>query len=445
MKKILFALCAAAVTLVACNKAEVASPIANDDARVVKFEAKNLYTFDTKSMDDNQTVGIWASDLSATNVQYTIGTDGSTRTLSTSSSPILWGVEQAGSTTTSDFFAVYPYASRTISSPGSGIIYSYDFSIDRTSGAAKDASVTDAEALMIAAQRAAPGVNETPDPVVFAFSHPFSQLVYRVTNNSDDAIEYATISGVYWDGVIKVTESSGSLVSAVDVTGKSKTTGDGSATKEEYLQSYDDNGVTVFHTITMPASGLTPSIIIKMYSGATYTYSISGTLDAVAGKKYTASITIGTTHNHTQTTTGREVTGTFTVTEWTDGTAPTIASGDGYVASSTLDYWPYLKGDFSNDGWGTNLPMKCVGNQVFEAEFTVTDATPKTGGYAQYKPVKKANSDGQLTWYGQSSYDSSNARSNIVSGSGENLGVNENGTYLITVDFINNWCKAVKQ
>ena len=60
MKKLFFVLCAAAATLVACNKAEVAAPVANDNARVVKFAAENLYEFETKAITGS--VGIWAGD-----------------------------------------------------------------------------------------------------------------------------------------------------------------------------------------------------------------------------------------------------------------------------------------------------------------------------------------------------------------------------------------------
>lgn len=386
MKKLFFVLCAAAATLVACNKAEVAAPVANDNARVVKFAAENLYEFETKAITGS--VGIWAGDpINANNQSYTIS--GSSLT----GSSILWGIEQAGTNNPSEFFAMYPYDSDASFTHGTG----YAFTIRTDTGDHKTEDIAAAENFMVAATKAAPGTDETPAAVTFNFVHPFAKIVYKITNNSDDAIRCATIAGVYWNGTIDYSGSEvGPLAVAATYSGSAT---DGTEANKTWLNGGDlVEGKYVFHTITMPKSGLTPAITVYMHSGATYTFNISGTLTAEAGKVYTANIEL--THVQTSSTLGRTVSSTFTETDWTDGEGPTIASGDNYSSSTA---WPILKGvnfelvraggNIAANNWSTALPMTCVGTHLYRAVIKKTDAAN-----IKFKAVIPGVTD---SWYGK--------------------------------------------
>ena len=112
MKKVLFTVLAAAATLAACNKAEVATPVANDEARVVKFETKNLYSFDTKTgsaFAANGQVALYAgAPIYSYHQPYTIGTI-TDHAGSLTGTTIKWGAEQLGTNNATDFLALYPY------------------------------------------------------------------------------------------------------------------------------------------------------------------------------------------------------------------------------------------------------------------------------------------------------------------------------------------------
>lgn len=426
MKKIFIAVLAVAAALTACNKAEIQAPV-SDASRVVKFTADNFYTFETKAAMESGTVGIWAgAPINANNQTYTIS--GSNLT----GNSILWGIEQAGTTTPSYFFAMYPRVDGASFTHGTG--YSYAIRVD--SGDNKTADIATAEEFMVAATKAAPGTEATPATVAFSFSHPFAKIVYKVTNNSDDAIRCATIAGVYWNGTIDYVEAEATGAKTVTATKSGEVT-DGTEAHNTYLNGGDlVDGKYVFHTITMPSTGLAPVIKVFMWSGATFTFNIDGTLNAEAGKEYTANITISNSHDHGASTVGRTMTASFTATDWTAGAAPTVASGDGY-SNTGIDHWGYIKGDLNEalNGWQTDLPMKCIGNDKWEV--TVTSEASKN-----FKPVMKSTSDNSLTWYGQASWDEANQRINISSTAQDNLWIEKAGTYKITVDITNGWCKV---
>lgn len=393
MKKILFILCAAAATLVACNKAEVAAPVANS-SRIVRFETENLYSFETKAMSAGEFVGIWSAAPAevGSNVKYTIAEGSPKKTLS-ATSPILWGVEQAGTSTTSDFFAVYPWKDAETFTHGST---GYVYNVDLTTGDTKTASIERAEQLMVAASKAAPGTGETPDPVDLSFKHPFAKIVYTITNNSDDAIRCATISGVYWNGSIDYS-GEGPVYDVTATLSGSAT--DGTEANKTWLNGNSTDG---FYTITYPKSDLAPAIKVFMYSGATYTFSLSSTLNAQAGKVYTASITLD--HLQTQTSNGRSIAGTFTESDWSDPVAQTVASSNGYEEGE-MESRPQLKGrnlkvgsnasgDFERD-----YPMALVGvNDLDEHIYRITVQKNAAVNTSMEFKVKVGNN-----WYGKDS------------------------------------------
>ncbi len=397
MKKIFIFLFAAAATLTACQKAEVAPTVDNTNSRVVKFSANNLYSFDTKSMDDNSFVGIWKmDDANYSNVKYTIGTDGATRTLTATSSAILWGITQAGTATTSNFFSIYPYDQHA--SYNNGIAYTV------TNGTKEEqqSSIQYALDFTAAAKKAAPGTGETPASVLFNYVHPFAKLVYRITNNTDDTIKDVQISGIYWSGIVSYTESNNELSVTTTLPNSP------SAVSNTYMYA---ETATDYVTVTMPGT-ITPTIAINMCSGAVYTYSLASSLSAEAGNIYTAAITLSNTHSNI--TNNRSVLGTFTVSDWN---AETNVSPSGQTVTTSPSYWPCIKGENFNfvageietaaNSWSTAFHMNCVGegnNNVVKYK-AVIKKTTASGTNIKFK-VFIPNSNGDW-WFGRTSTDGS--------------------------------------
>lgn len=377
MKKSFILILAAAATLVACQKSQVVTPKENN--RLVKFTTENLYQFDTKAMTGS--VKVWAGSPINSNSEYSIS--GSNLT----GGSLLWGVEQAGTTTPSYFFAKYPYVAGDAFTHTSA---AYDCSIDVSTGDAKTIAIDAAVNLMVAATKAAPGTGEDPAAVAFSFKHPFAKLVYNVTNNSDDAVQFATISGVAWNGSIDYTETDADAPQQLTVTATptaARTTG-AEASNEFMNGGWDSTAEKyVYYTISLPAASMSPVITIKMYSGATYTYSLSSAITLEAGKIYTANITLGNTHNHSSVTNNRTVTATFTETDWADAASqPSLAVSDGYDASG-ITYWAYVSAS-SYDGstynnFATKKPMSLVGDHLWKT--TITFAAAGTDDVRKFK------------------------------------------------------------
>ena len=395
MKKILFALCAAAVTMVACNKAEVASPIANDDARVVKFETQNLYSFDTKAVMGSGNVGIWAgSPINTNNASYTI--DGTNLT----GSSILWGIEQLGTTTPSYFFAKYPYNEGDSFTHSTGALA---FAIRTDTGDHKTEDVAAALNYMVAGVKAAPGTGETPANVSFNFKHPFAKLVYKVTNSSDDNIRCATISGAAWAGTIDYAETEAAAPQVLTVTATpSATRTDGTEANNAYMNGgeWDETAnAFVFYTITLPVASLSPSITIFMHSGAKYTYNVSSPINAEAGKIYTATINIDGTNNHSHITNNRVVTASFSETDWNSGDTPSLSAG----SYTPTDTWYYVRGvnckvgSTDANNWGNSLKMDGIGDGKYRVRITKTTAS----GTNMFFKVVKIQSGQSDVWFGK--------------------------------------------
>ena len=348
---------------------------------MISFKAENLYSFDTKAMESG-TVRIWAGSPIDASSTYTI--DGASLTGGT----LLWGVSQAGTTTSSDFFSVYPSAAGETFAHGTT---GFDYEITGADDAAYRTKTSEAIDLTVAAKKAAPGTAETPATVALSYTHPFAKIVYVITNSSDDSIEKATISGVYHHGIFDYSESAG-VLSTTTSTGEYTTVSD-----KAMVQSNASN-VYTFSTVSVPHTSVNPQIKIYMHSGAYYTFSLTAAQDLAAGMLYTASITI----DHTQQTSSvsRTVTCSFTETDWPDSDHDTDVtfdtSGDTYTDATS---WPCIKG--RNIKVGTDLS----GN--FERSFPMTCV-----GANSYKIViQKQNNDnnfefkvyvsGTDTWYGR--------------------------------------------
>ena len=215
MKKTFILLLAAAAAFAACQKADVATPVADDSARVVKFSANNLYSFDTKSgsaFAAGEYVSVYAgSPIYASNVKYTIGTiteHAGSLTPTVENNVIKWGAEQFGTATATKFLAIYPWAeSRSIAENGT---LDYDIANDEEY----------ASYFMTAAvSKASNNANDLA--VNFAFTHPFVKLSYSITAPGDDAISTVKMYNVKRTGTIAfntgaATAADGGAISSSD-------------------------------------------------------------------------------------------------------------------------------------------------------------------------------------------------------------------------------------
>ena len=377
MKKVLFTVLAATATLVACNKAEVTASV-SDTNRIVRFQTNNIYEFDTKAMTSGN-VSIWAGDpINTVNASYTIS--GS----NLAGNQILWGVDQVGTETATEFFSVYPYKSEYAFSHGTtGLPVTVGSTI----------TLDEAFNFTVAAKKAAPGTDaENPASVAFAYSHPFAKITYQITNSSDDAIASATISGVYHAAVMDYTGTE-SISTTISLPASPVTVNDVAMTQER-----DVSGKKVFSTVTTPGS-VTPVIKVTMHSGNVYTFTAGSALSATAGKAYVAQISI--TSTHISTNSSRTFGATFSETDWATDNETFNSPGSENKTTTTGDTnWPVIRG--KNIKVGSDLSgnferayyMQCVGANSYK--LVIQKTTASDGETAHFK----VNIPGTGAWYG---------------------------------------------
>ena len=321
MKKLLI-IFAAAAALVACNKAETTN---SNEPRAVRFTVQNLGTYELKSptvalgQTGNSTVGIYAADLGANNVEATVS--GGTLT---PSSTIYWRI---GQTTASDFIARYPYESVAT------IDGSYDLPADQT---AEDTYTYHANVVTAF-------TSATPDPgtVAFDFKHPFAKVVISITNNlSADAVASVVMKN------IKMSASKMDLKTAP----ATLTLTDAVSNVQAYAASENR-----YEMIIMPqAAAANMDIVVTTTLGSIYTFNITNaSYDFLAGKVATAAVRldpIGGDNGGGRTAIG--AVSIHDVEEWTNGDA-TTTDGNGtptlgayyqiggcvYTTDNTIAYW----------------------------------------------------------------------------------------------------------
>lgn len=356
MKKTLSILCAAAATLVACNKAEVANSTLDNDSRLVRFATTNIYSFETKTdpIAASKTISVFAHDnnnyINVDNNSYTISTMPGENAGTLTGGSIQWGLEQMGTSNASTFFAIYPYAN------GRVLNLSTNLSWPITTAE----NVEEAMQVLVAYTTQAPGSDvENPESVSFNFTRPFAELEYTVTNSSDDAINYIEVDGVYVNGSISMSSS---------LTDKGTSTG----TQRLYCSNKNNLGAGTYYGVVYPAEGVTPRVIIHLFSGASATYTVTST-NLQAGYKYSANISY--THLHLGVTSNNSVTGTFTVsTSWTGGSFASTPTGG--TPTGEPSEWPFVKGDANSSiggttcDWSTGKAMTCVGENLYRAVIT---------------------------------------------------------------------------
>jgi len=362
MKKSLIVLFAAAALLSACNKEEASVANVNDSTRTVKFSMENLYQFNTKAeMAPSGVVGVYAYTAGTVaeggaNAAYTITAMPTTEPAAAgtlSGTGIKWGVEQMGTNTATDFFAMYPREAtdqRNAFSPSTDLAYS----ISNT-----EESVAYAKDFMVAYKSEYPGADtENPRGVAFNFQHPFAMLRYVITNSSDDAIKEVWISGVHVNGDLDYTTA------AITATGEAET--------QFYLVKESEVGnVLTYYCIIVPEAGINPTITVKTWSNATSTYALTAAQNFVAGNRYTANITYDFTHSAASS--NRTMTATFNVTDWAGETVVTPGAGSTPTGS---DDWPYIRGNNISGiaDWDEPLAMSCVGPNSYRKVITLTAA-----------------------------------------------------------------------
>ena len=378
MKKLFFVLCAAAATLAACNKAEVAAPVANDNARVVKFETANLYSFDTKTAIAADThVGIYATSpaTGGANADYTVGTMPSADPGTLTGSAIQWGVTQVGTNTSSKFFAMYPYENTTERN-------TFDAEHPITYTIANDGDEAYAQDFLVDVVDQAPGTDvEHPNDVSFNLEHPFALLRVVITNTSDDAIQKVEISGVKKEGTLAFNTAAVTATETAAVTLRNM----------PRVSGETGNATYTFYSVIIPQTA-SPVIKITTWTNATSTYNLATSQAFAAGNQYTANIAYS--HTHDVRTSVLDASIGFTVTDWTVNNlnSGNAISNNSDYASSTND-WPIIRGSgFTNASWTQGIRMNCIGENSYRAVITMT------GDDGEIKVYKENG-----TWYGKSS------------------------------------------
>lgn len=300
MKKLVVLAAVAAAALVSCTKAE--TPVANTEPQEVHFSVANLGTYEFKSptlalgADGCSTVGIYASDLGADNVQATVS--GSALT---PASTIYWNVGQVASST---FIARYPYYAGATTSDAYTITANQT-NVDDYSYHAN---------FMSAVQTASPD----PGTVAFDFKHPFSKIVINVTNN----LEADVVASV----VVKQMKMSATTLNLA--------TAPATATLSETLTDVTAYAAsaTEFDLIVMPQAATSAmDIVVTTTLGSVYTFRITGEYTFQAGKVATAAVTLDPIDGAGG---GRSSVGalSFSTTEWAAGAATTV----GTIGTPTL-------------------------------------------------------------------------------------------------------------
>ena len=307
MRKTLLTILAVATALVACQKNE--APVADQSRKAVQFSVQNLGTYQFKSTvalgeDGSSTVGIYAPDLNANNVEATVA--GSTLT---PSSTIYWKIGQTAAT---KFVARYPYHS-TATTEG-------EYSIP--------ANQSDLENVFSYHSNVMYAVtNASPDPgtVSFAFKHPFAKVVINVTNNlGADAVASVVMKQV------KLTASTLNITTDPATITLSDTKVDATACR---------TAENKYELVVMPQAATEEmDIVVTTVLNSVYTFRINLTNDYnfVAGKQSQVNVTL----NPVEGGSGAGLTSigavTFSTPEvWTDGAATTVDP----IGNPTVNYY----------------------------------------------------------------------------------------------------------
>ena len=345
MKRFLFFAAFATAALVSCNKAEVETYVP-DTNRAVKFTVENISSYVFKSptlglgADGCSTVGIYAADLGANNVEATVS-----GTSLTPASTIYWGV---GQTTPTTFVARYPYyVDATIND-------AYAIPADQSS----EDTFTYQANFMSAVQSASPD----PGTVTFDFKHPFAKIVVNITNNlGADAVQSVVMKQ------LKMSASTLDLTTAPATPTLEETKTDVTACL---------TGENEYSMIVMPQAATNEmDIVVTTTLGSVYTFRITGDYTFQAGKVATANLTLNPAEGQggSRTPVGAL---TFGTPDWSSGSAATVDAVDTPVVGNYFQiggcvYSAENKGD---DAWAKYYNMLCTAENVWTVTINYDEA-----------------------------------------------------------------------
>ena len=324
MKKVVIAICAAALTLVSCNKHEVVAP---QQDLTVRFSTEQLSNYAFKSaLETDDKVGVFASQpISGVNVLYTATADKKL----TSTDPLKWVKDN---TTPVDFTAYRPYNEAATST---------------TLEFAAKADQSTAEAFDASDLLAANASQVVPETVVsLTFKHQLSKVAVKLTNNVEDA----TVTGVTIEDVVlgaKVNLVSGAISDMAE-----KTTVKACAVTE-----------TEYDAIIIPQTAK-PMIVVALSNGLSYKFLLSAQATFAAGKVAQASLTL----NPGTPSEDKVVVFSFTVLDWEAGEELTA---DDPVITESEPAWKVVGlGGKWNYADGVTMTKK---DDVWEADITLAE------------------------------------------------------------------------
>ena len=332
MKRYLFLAALAAAAFVSCNKAEVETYVP-DTAKAVKFTVENIgsYSFNTKAVaigeTGTSTVGIFAADLNATNVEATVAA-----AALTPSTPIYWGV---GQTNASDFCAIYPYAAGRTSTT-----FDYELPMDQH----LEDTFTYQDNLVSAKTSAAPA----DAAVAFTFKHPFAKMVININNQNAGG---DVVTGVVVKGLKSTTQLNIATVPAT------VTLATEAADATAYAVSATTQATLQYALVLAPQEA-TPSIEVTTALGSKYTFTLSAAYTFEAGKVASTSLTLAPVSGGGSGITQTAVEGlTFTAESWGNPTNAANTPG----TPDYGDYWYAIGTIYGTDNtvsaWAIDFPM----------------------------------------------------------------------------------------
>ncbi len=379
MKRFLFFAAFAAAALVSCNKAEVENYVP-DTANAVKFKVENLgmYSFDTKAVaigeEGTSSVGIFASELNATNVEATVA-----GTALTPTSPIYWGVGQTSETT---FCAVYPYAGGR-----SATTFAYEIPADQSNVDA----FTYQDNLITAVTSAKP----SDAAVAFTFKHPFAKMVININNKNagGDVVSTVVVEGLKGSTQIDVT----TVPATVDLA-------DATSVVTPYAVSAATQATLQYALVFAPQEA-TPAIVVTTALGSVYRFNLSAAYTFEAGKVASTSLTLepvgGGGSGITQTAVENI---SFTADPWGAETNASSTNGE----TTYGDYWYAIGTIYGTDNtigaWSNDFPMtyNADGSWAITINYDESIATPSQGLGLKFRKFNSTTDDGNKwdTQYG---------------------------------------------
>ena len=313
---------AAALTLISCNKHEVAVP---QPDLTVRFSTEQLSSYAFKSaLEADDQVGVFAgAPISGVNVLYTATSDKKL----TSTTPLKWIKDN---TTPVDFTAYRPY-----NADATTTVIDFGVQADQNAAGAYDASD-----LM-----AANAGQVAPETVVsLTFKHMLSKVAVKLTNN----VEGVNITGVTIEDV--------ALGAKVDLVA-----GTVSNISEKASVSAMAAGNDEYDAIIIPQTAK-PMIVVTLSNGLTYKYLLSAEANFAAGKVAVANLTVnpGTPSDESV------VVFSFTVLDWEEGEE--LAAEDPII-TGTETAWKVvgLGGEWS---WENGVAMTET-DGIWEADITL--------------------------------------------------------------------------